>query len=150
MTTTDIPRVRVLLIEDDPFIRGTIKRMLGTLGSPEVDEAADGEAALQLLAGSVRPELVICDIRMTPMDGLEFLRRLRAMDDSELASVPVLMLTAVADEATVQSTVSLSATGYLLKPVSAKRLGERIAAMFPASGSAAAPARRWGSNGGAA
>ena len=126
-----IPHLRVLLVEDDAFVRSTLRRMLLALGSDEIKEAADGTAALRIFEeNAFRPQLVICDLQMAPMDGLSFLRRLRAIADPALAGTPVIMLTAVADETSIHDTVALNISSYLLKPLSRDALAGRINAIF--------------------
>jgi CheY-like chemotaxis protein len=118
--------VRVLVVEDETFIRDTIRRMLIALGSGEIREAGDGAEALEVLADGFHPDLAICDVRMEPMDGVAFLRTLRQLGDRVQADMPVIILTAMSDEATVHSTAGLRVAAYLLKPISRDRLGERV------------------------
>lgn len=67
----------VLVVEDHDFQRRTVARMLRSLGATEVLEAANGRQALQLLGDQVAPvHLVVCDLNMPEMDGMEFIRRL--------------------------------------------------------------------------
>jgi two-component system chemotaxis response regulator CheY len=126
MTEISMPKVRVLLVEDEPFIRGTIRRMLRALGCSEVREAPDGTEALALLSYGYRPALVLCDVHMAPMDGLAFLRHLRAGSDPVQAKVPIIMLTGATDEETVRAARGLGIGGYLVKPVSPATLAERV------------------------
>lgn len=67
----------VLVVEDDAFVRRSIVRMLRAMGFVEVKEAADGEAALQTLKAMPQCGVVLCDIGMKPVGGLQFLERLR-------------------------------------------------------------------------
>ena len=130
MKPNDFSDIKGLIIEDVTFISGLIRRMLRTLQISDVWEAADGSEALQMLAGPFHPHLIICDVRMEPMDGLTFLGRLRASSDAERAGLPVIMLTSVTEEGTVRDTKGLGVSGYLLKPVSPKQLSDRVKAIF--------------------
>ena len=71
----------------------TVHLMLRRIGEFELDEAADGHAALEML-GSTRPDLVICDIRMQPMDGFDFLEQVRRHKDPERRATRIVLLTA--------------------------------------------------------
>ena len=122
----DFSSTRILLVEDERFIRSTIKQMLRTLGSRDIREAADGAEALTVLDAGFLPDVVFCDFQMEPMDGLTFVRRIRESPDPVRAKLPIIMLTAATDEATVRTAVGLGIGGYMVKPVSPKQLGERI------------------------
>ena len=71
-----IGTTRVLLIDDNDFIRETVAAMLRDLGFPEISQARDGGDALRQLEPA-NPGLIICDIDMKPMDGLQFVEALR-------------------------------------------------------------------------
>ena len=122
--------IQILLVEDEPFIRSTLKRMLRPLGNPEVREASDGSEGLSLLRFGYVPALILCDVQMQPMDGLTFMRAVRALPDRASAAIPAIMLTAASDQETVLAVSGLGHAGYLLKPVSPKLLADRMEAMF--------------------
>jgi CheY-like chemotaxis protein len=65
-----------LVVEDDDFQRRTVARMLRSLGALEVREASDGSQALASLRGAALVDLVVCDLDMPEMDGMEFIRHL--------------------------------------------------------------------------
>jgi two-component system alkaline phosphatase synthesis response regulator PhoP len=111
---------RVLLIEDDASIVAGLKLNLSLEGY-EVVTASDGEGGLQL-AGETRPDLVLLDIMLPGMNGLEVLRRLRARD----AEVPVLILTARGEEADKVLGLQLGADDYISKPFNLGELRARI------------------------
>jgi two-component system chemotaxis response regulator CheY len=126
---TPLDGLHILILDDEPFIRSTIKAALRVVGRFIVSEAADGETALRMLPTS-RPDLVLCDVNMAPMNGLQFVERLRAQPDPELRDLAVVMITTQADVATVQNAGQLRISGYLVKPVSPKQLGDRLRAIF--------------------
>lgn len=107
---------RVLIVDDEPFMRNTIRAALKTIGNFNVVEAGDGETALRLVI-SGKPHLVLCDIGMEPMSGLDFVKALRNQPDATVRDTTVVMLTMHADEVTVQAAVKLKTKGYLLKPI---------------------------------
>jgi DNA-binding response OmpR family regulator len=123
---------RVLVVEDDEEIAQVLQRSLRLEGY-EVKLALDGEAALQT-AGTFVPDLVILDLGLPKLDGMEVARRLRASDD-----VPILMLTARdALESRVEGLDS-GADDYLVKPFERQELLARMRALLrrrPPRGSA--------------
>jgi len=120
-----LPGPRILVVDDESFMRMTVRSMLRVIGRFNVEEAADGAAALATLA-VFRPDLVLCDIGMAPMGGIEFVEKLRRDHDEARRATRVIMLTADANEATILTVVRLRLVGYLLKPVSPKQLGALV------------------------
>jgi two-component system chemotaxis response regulator CheY len=116
---------RILIVEDDRFMRITVKAIVAAAGRFVFEEATDGTDALGKLA-DFRPDLVLCDVGMAPMGGIAFVEALRALPDEALRGIPVIMLTADATESTILTAARFQISGYLLKPVSAKR----VAALF--------------------
>lgn len=126
---SNLQNLRVMIVDDEPFMRSTIKAMLRLVSRCIVTEADDGETALALLP-KAKPEVVLCDIGMAPMDGLQFVGRLRSHPDPAMRDIAVVMQTVHADEATIHSAADLRIDGYLLKPISPKRLSARLHAIF--------------------
>ena len=123
----DLPyeNLRVLVLEDEIYIRQIICRLLRQIGFKLINEAADGvEGFKEILR--VRPNVILCDIHMEPVDGIMFLRKLRALGHEQLSRVPVIFLTADKQHDTVLAAKELRVDGYLTKPVSQKALKERI------------------------
>ena len=117
--------LRAVVIEDESYTRTIIVRGLRQLGIVKVHEARDGGEGLKVVA-TVRPSLVLCDIHMEPVDGLQFLENLRKLPIPEIASTPVVFLTADAGQSTVLAAKNLKVDGYLVKPVSVTQLRKRI------------------------
>ncbi len=113
----------VLLVEDEPELRRLIIRELEAAGY-EVRTAADGPAALRLIAAAA-PDIVILDWMLPGLDGLEVLRRLR-----QTSSVPVLMLTARAEEVDRVVGLEVGADDYLTKPFGMRELIARVRALL--------------------
>ncbi len=102
---------RVLIVDDDPLVRSALSLMMG--GQPDIEvvgEAADGRAGLDLVA-DLRPDVVLIDIRMPVMDGLEATRRLQ---EQESPPAVVVLTTFDADDHVVSALAS-GADGFLLK-----------------------------------
>lgn len=116
---------RILVIEDEEYIREIIVRLLKQMGYGHVAEAVDGESGFKEMLRT-KPDLILCDIHMEPINGLEFLRRLRKLGKKELAEKPVIFLTADVQKDTVVTAVGLKVDGYLAKPVSQNALRDKI------------------------
>ena len=119
----------ILIVDDSAAIRKILQRVLRqtdlTLG--EVSEAGDGAEALALLQGKA-VGLILSDINMPNMDGLQFLARLRQMDHMKL--VPVIMITTEGGQGKVMEAVQLGASGYLRKPFTVEQIKEKVAAVL--------------------
>ena len=111
---------RVLLIEDDPSIVAGLKLNLSLEGY-EVIAASDAETGLRL-AHDMAPDVILLDLMLPGVNGLEVLRRVRRRD----ADVPVIILTALADEADKVLGLQLGADDYISKPFSLGELRARI------------------------
>ncbi|OYT68763.1 MAG: response regulator [Armatimonadetes bacterium JP3_11] len=101
---------RVLIVDDEPVIRLDLKAMLEAMGHTVVGEADNGEDALQL-ARTLKPDLVIADIMMPEMDGIELARRL-----ARERIAPVLVLTAYSEPEMIMGADRAGVLGYLVKP----------------------------------
>ena len=121
--------VTVLVIEDEPNTRLLIKRLLLQIGIISVLEAGDGKAGLDE-AMRTRPTMILCDVHMEPVDGRQFLKSLRGLNVRDLATTPVIFLTADAQTDTVLFAKEHQVNGYLVKPVSLTQLRARIDAVL--------------------
>jgi DNA-binding SARP family transcriptional activator/CheY-like chemotaxis protein len=139
------PRVAArsaLVVEDHDFQRRTASLLLGSLGIAEVAEAPDGATALELLAAASPPDVIVCDIDMPGMDGVEFIRNVA---ERGLASAVVIasgldssVLAAVQD---VSEGYGLQVLGAVEKPLTARRLSELLSLYRPARTAAATGSR---------
>jgi CheY-like chemotaxis protein len=127
MSQRAIPKI--LIVDDDRFMRKTLKTMLRVVGQYDYEEADDGATALEAVTAG-RHDLVICDIGMVPMGGLEFVEKLRNHQDETLRGTRVIMFTGDTKEATIRGAAQLRVDGYLVKPVSPKQLGDRLRTIF--------------------
>jgi len=126
--TIDYAKIKILIIEDEGHTRALIRSQLHNLGLREIAEAHNGkEGMIQLV--KVRPHLVLCDVHMDVMDGLEFLKTLRALKVEAVRNTPVVYLTADAQRDTVLFAKEHAVNGYLVKPVSAAQLKSHIDAI---------------------
>ncbi|RMG15147.1 MAG: response regulator [Planctomycetota bacterium] len=116
-------RARILVVEDEPFIRELVRETLA-FEPYEVLEASTGEEALSQ-AESAPPDVVLLDINLDgELDGIEVCKRLRQREPA----LPVIFLTAVADNAIVEEGMRAGACAYLTKPFSPLALIERVKA----------------------
>ncbi len=117
--------LRVLVVEDDPYSRRLIVRMLRNVGITEIDEAGDGCTAIELYAKDW-PHVVVCDVDMQPMGGIEFFEILLNERQSLGRVAPVIFLTSHAESDIIAQVRRMGAASYLLKPASAAALAKRI------------------------
>lgn len=117
---------RILVVEDDPDIADLLRHYLGRAGH-EVDVTAQGTEAIPRVRES-QPHLVILDRMLPGLDGLEICRMLRAQPAT--ADIPVIMLTARAEESDRIVGLELGADDYITKPFSAKEVVARVAALL--------------------
>ena len=122
MTDQGTP-ARVVVADDDADIRALVAIAMRRAGIELVGEAAAGDAALELVR-THRPEIVILDVSMPGMTGLEVTRELRA--DSALDGIRVFLLSAGVTEAAIQAGRDAGADEYLIKPFSPRELAVRI------------------------
>ena len=125
MQQKPIQELTVLIVEDDRQMRMLIRNVVFALGFKDVVEASDGAAALEELKTS-RADLVLCDMKMEPMGGLEFVKRLRSDPDNPYRFVPVIMITAYAELETVKMARDAGVSEFMAKPISAEALDKRI------------------------
>ena len=111
---------RVLVVDDDPTVSDVVRRYLEREGFA-VELAGDGQQALDAYAAE-RPDLVVLDLMLPGIDGLEVCRRLRAQD----RTLPVVMLTALGEEADRVLGLEIGADDYVTKPFSPRELVLRV------------------------
>jgi len=117
--------IRVLLVDDSAVMRKVVERALRESGIAvaEVLEAGDGWEALAV-AREKSPDLILCDINMPTMDGMEFLRNLQGTESAW--KIPVVMVTTEGGEARANDAISAGARGYIRKPFTAEQLKAQI------------------------
>ena len=116
---------RLLLVEDDPLVRGTLAAELEAVGYA-VSAVCDAEAALALLAGGSSVHLLVSDLSMPGMDGLSLIREAQRRQPA----LPAILLTGHAEDAPVALSAVATGMGVLRKPVTGAQLQARIAALL--------------------
>lgn len=114
--------LRVLLVEDAPFLRYAFARLLRIEGF-DVKEVNDGQEALDGLA-EFRPDLVLTDLMMPVMGGIELITRIRA--DSEFAAVPIVAITADVTDQAARRALQAGAVDVINKPIDLSALLDRL------------------------
>jgi two-component system, chemotaxis family, chemotaxis protein CheY len=127
--------LRALIVDDSAVMRKVIERALRQAGLEltEVLEAGNGEEALQVLRGDTAGslDLIMSDINMPVMDGLQFLELKR--DEKLAQGVPVVMITTEGSEQAVLRALSAGAQGYICKPFTAEQVKARVLPLLRAA-----------------
>ncbi|MBT3699988.1 MAG: response regulator [Alphaproteobacteria bacterium] len=121
----DLSALNFLVIDDGQFMRLIIKQILRGLGATSYKEAEDGLEGLEIL-DNYPADIIILDIMMEPMNGIEFTRRFRASKGAANPKAPIIMLTAYSDGPALHQARDAGATEFINKPVSGGTLYSRI------------------------
>lgn len=106
---------KILVVEDDPLMRTFIVNTLQRLGIVHLKECSDGTAALRAVP-TFQPDLILTDIHMKPMDGLEFVAKLRNMPGASADHRQVIFMSADSSRETFSSALPLGVAAYIVKP----------------------------------
>lgn len=121
------PNTKFLVVDDFSTMRRIVRNLLKELGYSNVDEAEDGADGLNKLQNGDF-DFVVSDWNMPNMDGLTMLQKIR--EDSKLAKLPVLMVTAEAKKENIIAAAQAGANGYVVKPFTAATLDEKLSKIF--------------------
>mgnify|MGYP001388251958 CR=1 FL=1 len=121
------PKMPVLVVDDYGTMVRIIRNLLRQIGFEDIDDAADGSAALEKM-GSKRYGLVISDWNMEPMTGYDLLRRVRA--NPQIETTPFIMVTAESKTENVIAAKKAGVNNYIVKPFNAQTLKAKIEAVF--------------------
>jgi two-component system chemotaxis response regulator CheY len=119
----------VLIVDDSAAIRKILQRVLRQtdLNLGEIKEAGDGTEAVEILKDRAFG-LILSDVNMPQMDGLQLLARIREMD--HLKGIPVIMITTEGGQGKVMEAVQLGASGYVRKPFTADQIKEKLSGIL--------------------
>ena len=120
-----LQQIRILIVDDQDFIRSILRQMLGVLGAKDIHDARDGEEAWETTT-SVNPDLIIADWEMKPVNGIDFALRIRNDKASPNPYVPIIMMTGHSDLKHVIAARDAGINEFVTKPVAAKALFDRI------------------------
>ena len=119
--------MKILIVDDFSTMRRIIKNLLRDLGFTNTSEADDGLTALPMLQGG-KFDFLVTDWNMPGMQGIDLLKAVRA--DANLASLPVLMVTAESKKDQIVEAAQAGVNGYVVKPFTAATLKEKIDKIF--------------------
>jgi two-component system chemotaxis response regulator CheY len=114
---------RFLIVDDFSTMRRIVRNLLKEMGYANAEEAEDGQAAFKMLKAS-RFDFVVSDVNMPNMNGFDLLKSIRS--DSELKSLPVLMVTAEAKKEEIVLAAQIGANGYIVKPFTKATLEDKV------------------------
>jgi two-component system chemotaxis response regulator CheY len=126
MSGSALAQLKILIVEDNQHMRSLLRALLNSAGIREISEATNGSAALTVLREK-KCDLVLSDLAMKPMDGLEFSRTVRTAGNSPNPFVPIIMITGHTEKHQVEAARDAGITEFLIKPITAQSLFSRIA-----------------------
>lgn len=118
---------RVVVVEDEAIMRTFLLNNLRRLGIQDLYAFADGAEALREVI-KLKPDLVLTDVHMQPVGGIEFVRQLRGLPNNQLSNTKVIFLSADSSMDTVGQALPLGVSGYIVKPPSLAALSAKIEA----------------------
>lgn len=121
----DIKRARVVVVEDEAVMSTFILSSLRRLGILDLYAFTDGASALREVA-KLKPDLILTDIHMQPLGGIDFVKQLRALPDNQLSNTKVIFLSADSSASTVHEALPLGVAGYMVKPPTLGALATKI------------------------
>jgi two-component system chemotaxis response regulator CheY len=121
------PSMKILVVDDMATMRRIVKNILKQLGFANTEEAENGQEALQKLRAEPFG-LVVSDWNMPVMTGIDLLRAIRS--DDKLKTIPVLMVTAEAQQANLVEAVQAGVSNYIVKPFTAETMQEKLNKIF--------------------
>jgi two-component system chemotaxis response regulator CheY len=117
--------MNILIVDDSVALRKILQRVIRNAGVAvtEIQEAGDGQVALRSLEG-FKPDVILSDINMPNMDGLQFLGHVKASET--LKHLPVIMISTEASREKVLEAIQLGASGFIRKPFSESEIREKL------------------------
>jgi len=122
---TLVQKLRVLVVDDNPFMRTVVRNLLGQIGVKKIFEAGDGVVALEKIR-NLTPDVVILDWEMPLLNGPELVRIVRSPDTFPVPDIPIIILSAHGERWRIIESAKLGVNEFLCKPVSAKALLDRL------------------------
>jgi two-component system, chemotaxis family, chemotaxis protein CheY len=117
--------LKILIVDDNHHMRVLLSEILKAVGVKHIFEASDGAQALQMMRG-LGIDIIMTDLSMQPLDGIDFVRLLRRSPDSPNQMCPVIMITGHSTAARVQEARNAGVNEFLAKPLTARGVVQRI------------------------
>jgi len=124
VASTSIP-ISILIVDDNQHMRGILKELLRSAGVSDIKEAADPVEAYTYMKSSV-VDLLLVDLAMPLIDGVEFTKMIRTNEDSPNPFLPIIMITGHSERSRVNAARDAGVNEFLVKPVTARSLMERL------------------------
>lgn len=125
MSSPDFSHIKVLIVDDAVHMRLLIRSLLQSLGVRHVFEAENGAKGFEELRAH-RPDVILTDLSMKPVDGIEFTRKVRNDRDSPNPYVPVIMVTGHTERARVTAARDAGVSEFLAKPITVQNILSRM------------------------
>lgn len=122
--STSIP-ITILIVDDNQHMRGILKELLRAAGVNDIKEASDPVEAFEYMKAS-SVDLLLVDLAMPLIDGVEFTKMIRTSEDSPNPFLPIIMITGHSERSRVSAARDAGVNEFLVKPVTAKSLIERL------------------------
>jgi len=124
-TVVELKDIRVLVVDDHENMRRILGTLLRGFGFHDIRECEDGAKAL-IAVPQYRPDIIVTDFHMPHLDGIEFARAVRALQDQGLAHAPILMVSGHAYMKQVTAARDAGVNEFLAKPVTGQKLADRV------------------------
>ncbi|WP_430430155.1 response regulator [Oceanicaulis sp.] len=124
-----LDRMTVAIVDDNAAMRGILRTILNAMGAPRIYEAGDVRAAMDILQHE-HVDLLICDWKMEPVDGIALVRWVRDPRKSPCPTLPIIMLTCYAEVERVKIARDAGVTEFMVKPFSPESIYQHISAIF--------------------
>ncbi len=124
-SAANLSKLRTLIVEDNEHMRALLRTVLSAIGVHTMLECFDGEAGLKEVE-TFRPDFIITDLNMLPMDGLDFARAIRRKPSQYIAFLPIIMVTGHTEKRRIEAARDAGVTEILAKPMTTAGLLSRI------------------------
>lgn len=121
----DMKSARIVVVDDESIMRTFVLNSLRRLGILDLYAFENGATALREVI-KLKPDLILTDVHMEPVGGIEFVRQLRSLPNNQISNTKVIFLSADSSAGTVGEALPLGVSGYLVKPPSLTALANKI------------------------
>jgi len=126
MKVSRFANVKILIVDDSRHMRMLLRAVLQAIGLQRIYEASDGDSGFAKVL-DCKPNIIVTDLSMERMDGIEFARKIRLSPNTPDPCVPIIMVTGHTEQARIEAARDAGVTYFLAKPITANGLLQRIA-----------------------